>query len=107
MFSPLQVFVATLSMSLLLCSVTSAPRGDLLLQLLQSEADPKENELQDLSRLLLLKQLSESAAPEEKDALESIDDLEVRNEVLRQIPVSQRERKAGCRNFYWKTFTSC
>lgn len=25
----------------------------------------------------------------------------------RQIPVSQRERKAGCRNFFWKTFTSC
>ncbi|KAF4111405.1 hypothetical protein G5714_008436 [Onychostoma macrolepis] len=106
MFSPLQVFVATLSMSLLLCSVSSAPRGDLLLQLLQSEVDPKENELQDLSRLLL-KQLSESVVPEEKDALESIDDLEVRNEVVRQIPVSQRERKAGCRNFYWKTFTSC
>nr|WFG70143.1 somatostatin 1A [Osteobrama belangeri] len=101
------VFVATLSMSLLLCSVTSAPRGDLLLQLLQSEVDPKENELQDLSRLLLLKQLSESLAPEEKEALESTADLEVRNEVVRQIPVSQRERKAGCRNFYWKTFTSC
>ncbi|XP_058636384.1 somatostatin-1A [Onychostoma macrolepis] len=101
-----EVFVATLSMSLLLCSVSSAPRGDLLLQLLQSEVDPKENELQDLSRLLL-KQLSESVVPEEKDALESIDDLEVRNEVVRQIPVSQRERKAGCRNFYWKTFTSC
>ncbi|XP_016143480.1 somatostatin-1A-like [Sinocyclocheilus grahami] len=107
MFSPLQVFVGTLSMSLLLCSVSSAPREDLQLQLLQSEVDPKENELQDLSRLLLLKQLSESVAPEEKDALESIDDLEVRNEVVRQIPFSQRERKAGCRNFYWKTFTSC
>ncbi|KTG33329.1 hypothetical protein cypCar_00017245 [Cyprinus carpio] len=107
MFSPLQVFVVTLSMSLLLRSISSAPRGDLLLQLLQSEVDPKENELQDLSRLLLLKQLSESVAPEEKDTLESIDDLEVRNEVVHQIPVSQRERKAGCRNFYWKTFTSC
>ncbi|KAI2662859.1 Somatostatin-1 [Labeo rohita] len=83
MFSLLQVFVATLSVSLLLCS------------------------LQDLTRLLLLKQLSESVAPEEKDALENIDDLQVRNEVVRQIPLSQRERKAGCRNFYWKTFTSC
>ncbi|KAK2913518.1 hypothetical protein QQF64_030729 [Cirrhinus molitorella] len=107
MFSPLQVFVATLSVSLLLCSVSSAPRGDMLLQLLQSEVDPKENDLQDLTRLLLLKQLSDSVAPEEKDALESTDDLEARNEVVRQIPVSQRERKAGCRNFYWKTFTSC
>ncbi|RXN21464.1 somatostatin-1A-like protein [Labeo rohita] len=107
MFSLLQVFVATLSVSLLLCSVRSAPRGDMLLQLLQSEVDPKDNDLQDLTRLLLLKQLSESVAPEEKDALENIDDLQVRNEVVRQIPLSQRERKAGCRNFYWKTFTSC
>ncbi|XP_016141187.1 somatostatin-1A-like [Sinocyclocheilus grahami] len=107
MFSPLQVVLVTLSVSLLLCSVSSAPRGDMLLQLLRSEVDPKENELQDLSRLLLLKQLSESVAPEEKDALESTDDLEARNEVVRQIPLSQRERKAGCRNFYWKTFTSC
>ncbi|KAK9972189.1 hypothetical protein ABG768_025512 [Culter alburnus] len=107
MFSPLQVVVATLSVSLLLCSVSSAPRGDLLLQLLQSEVEPKENELQDLSRLLLLKQIFESMAPEEKDALESIDDVDVHNEVVRQIPLSQRERKVGCRNFYWKTFTSC
>ncbi|XP_048041746.1 somatostatin-1A isoform X1 [Megalobrama amblycephala] len=101
------VVVATLSVSLLLCSVSSAPRGDLLLQLLQSEVEPKENELQDLSRLLLLKQLFESMAPEEKDALGSIDDVDVHNEVVRQIPLSQRERKVGCRNFYWKTFTSC
>lgn len=64
-------------------------------------------QLQDLSRLLLLKQLFESMAPEKKDALESIDDVDVHNEVVRQIPLSQRERKVGCRNFYWKTFTSC
>uniref|UniRef100_A0A674PCY3 Somatostatin/Cortistatin C-terminal domain-containing protein n=1 Tax=Takifugu rubripes TaxID=31033 RepID=A0A674PCY3_TAKRU len=25
----------------------------------------------------------------------------------RQVPFSQRDRKAGCRNFFWKTFTSC
>lgn len=64
-------------------------------------------QLQDLSRLLLLKQLFESMAPEKKDALESFDDVDVHNEVVRQIPLSQRERKVGCRNFYWKTFTSC
>lgn len=63
--------------------------------------------LQDLSRLLLLKHLSESVAPEEKDVLTGIDDFDVRNEVVRELPLSQRERKAGCRNFYWKTFTSC
>ncbi|CAM4515915.1 hypothetical protein PO909_024519 [Leuciscus waleckii] len=108
MFSPLQMVVATLSLSLLLCSVSSAPGGDMLIQLLRSEVEPKENELQDFFRLLLLKQLSESAAPEEKQARESIDDdLDVHNEVVRQIPLSHRERKTGCRNFYWKTFTSC
>lgn len=31
----------------------------------------------------------------------------LRGQVPRQLPNSQRERKAGCRNFYWKTFTSC
>uniref|UniRef100_A0A3Q2YX05 Somatostatin/Cortistatin C-terminal domain-containing protein n=1 Tax=Hippocampus comes TaxID=109280 RepID=A0A3Q2YX05_HIPCM len=25
----------------------------------------------------------------------------------RHLPLGQRERKAGCRNFFWKTFTSC
>uniref|UniRef100_A0A8C7SYP7 Somatostatin/Cortistatin C-terminal domain-containing protein n=1 Tax=Oncorhynchus mykiss TaxID=8022 RepID=A0A8C7SYP7_ONCMY len=42
---------------------------------------------------------------------EVLPDLEaalwVRSEVVRQLPLNQRERKAGCRNFYWKTFTSC
>uniref|UniRef100_A0A3Q2VW15 Somatostatin/Cortistatin C-terminal domain-containing protein n=2 Tax=Haplochromini TaxID=319058 RepID=A0A3Q2VW15_HAPBU len=31
-----------------------------------------------------------------------------REEVTRRhLSLSQRERKAGCRNFFWKTFTSC
>ncbi|XP_056613160.1 somatostatin-1A [Triplophysa dalaica] len=107
MFSQLWVVMVTLSVSLLVGSISSAPREDMLLQILRSEVEPKEYELQDLSRLLLLKHLSESVAPEEKDVLTAIDDLDVRNEVVRELPLSQRERKAGCRNFYWKTFTSC
>ncbi|KAA0723052.1 Somatostatin-1A Somatostatin-26 [Triplophysa tibetana] len=114
MFSQLRVVMMTLSVSLLVVSISSAPQEDMLLQLLRSEVEPKEYKknnltlkLQDLSRLLLLKHLSESVAPEEKDVLTSIDDLDVRNEVVRELPLSQRERKAGCRNFYWKTFTSC
>lgn len=134
--------MVTLSVSLLVGSISSAPRGDMLVQLLRSEVDPKENEvrrfcavtfnvnagkmcvgyrrnafqscknffslkLQDLSGLLFLKHLFESGTPEEKDVITSIDDLDVRNEVVRELPLSQRERKAGCRNFYWKTFTSC
>lgn len=30
-----------------------------------------------------------------------------RMRVQRQVPFSQRERKAGCRNFFWKSYTSC
>ncbi|XP_073669752.1 somatostatin-1 [Paramisgurnus dabryanus] len=104
MFSQFQVVMVTLSVSLLVCS--SAPRGDILLQLLRS-GDPTEDELQDLSRLLLLKHFSESVAPDERDVIAGNDDLDVHDEVIRELPLSQRERKAGCRNFYWKTFTSC
>ncbi|KAI7814153.1 putative somatostatin-1-like [Triplophysa rosa] len=100
-----RVVMVTLSVSLLVGSISCASREDMLLQLLRSEVEPKE--YKDLSQLLLLKHLSESVAPEEKDVLTSIDDLDVRNEVVRELPLSQRERKAGCRNFYWKTFTSC
>ncbi|XP_057712075.1 somatostatin-1 [Corythoichthys intestinalis] len=50
--------------------------------------------------------------------LRLISDLAERDEALpelgvgvalmrRHLPLSQRERKAGCRNFFWKTFTSC
>ncbi|TRY55507.1 hypothetical protein DNTS_014024 [Danionella cerebrum] len=107
MLPRIQMLVGTLWLSVLLYRVTSAPRGDLLLQILPSKGHAKEIELDDLSHLLLLQQLSESMAPAEKEALDSIDLNQVHNEVIRQIPVSQRERKAGCRNFYWKTFTSC
>nr|Q9PRR0.1 RecName: Full=Somatostatin; Contains: RecName: Full=Somatostatin-35; Contains: RecName: Full=Somatostatin-14; Flags: Precursor [Lampetra fluviatilis]AAB36059.1 somatostatin [Lampetra fluviatilis=river lamprey, pancreatic tissues, Peptide, 35 aa] [Lampetra fluviatilis] len=24
-----------------------------------------------------------------------------------QLPLGNRERKAGCKNFFWKTFSSC
>ncbi|XP_055063190.1 somatostatin-1A [Misgurnus anguillicaudatus] len=107
MFSQFQVVMVTLSVYLLVCSISSAPRGDILLQLLRSEVNPTEDELQDFSRLLLLKHLSESVAPEERDVIVGNDDLDVHDEVVRELPLSQRERKAGCRNFYWKTFTSC
>lgn len=45
MFSQSQVVMVTLSVSLLVGSISSAPRGDMFLQLLQSEVDPKENEV--------------------------------------------------------------
>lgn len=43
--------------------------------------------------------------PQDEEAEEEVG---VTEEMMRrQIPLSQRERKAGCRNFFWKTFTSC
>lgn len=73
--------------------------------------------LQDPAQLLLLKFVSELMAargdqtlPEmqEEEELEEEEEMGVREEVMRRhLPLSQRERKAGCRNFFWKTFTSC
>ncbi|XP_052315543.1 somatostatin-1-like isoform X1 [Oncorhynchus keta] len=63
----------------------------------------------DLSHILLLKMLDLMAtAAGGNEVLPDLEEaLGVRSEVVRQLPLNQRERKAGCRNFYWKTFTSC
>lgn len=69
---------------------------------------------QELARYTLAELLSELAQAE-NEAIES-DDLsrgveqeDVRLELERAAgPVlAPRERKAGCKNFFWKTFTSC
>uniref|UniRef100_A0A8C6SNM9 Somatostatin/Cortistatin C-terminal domain-containing protein n=1 Tax=Neogobius melanostomus TaxID=47308 RepID=A0A8C6SNM9_9GOBI len=37
-----------------------------------------------------------------------VEQLGIRETVMRrQLPLTQRARPAGCRNFFWKTFTSC
>ncbi|XP_034159849.1 somatostatin-1 [Pangasianodon hypophthalmus] len=102
MCSQMQVVVLALSLLVLASRVRTAPRTDLLAHLLQNEADGKE----DLSRILLLKLLSELEIPESQNDSLADDDMEV-NRVLRHLPLTPRERKAGCRNFFWKTFTSC
>uniref|UniRef100_A0AAY4AK47 Somatostatin/Cortistatin C-terminal domain-containing protein n=1 Tax=Denticeps clupeoides TaxID=299321 RepID=A0AAY4AK47_9TELE len=63
--------------------------------------------LQDLSQMLRLRILTDLMAQGDGEILPPPDNLDVREEVARQLPFSQRERKAGCRNFFWKTFTSC
>uniref|UniRef100_A0A3Q1CR35 Somatostatin/Cortistatin C-terminal domain-containing protein n=1 Tax=Amphiprion ocellaris TaxID=80972 RepID=A0A3Q1CR35_AMPOC len=64
---------------------------------------------QDLTRMLLLKLMSELVAARGDEMLRELEaEVGGRDEVMRRhIPLSQRERKAGCRNFFWKTFTSC
>uniref|UniRef100_A0A672GJY0 Somatostatin/Cortistatin C-terminal domain-containing protein n=1 Tax=Salarias fasciatus TaxID=181472 RepID=A0A672GJY0_SALFA len=74
----------------------------------------------DVSRLLLLNYMSDRAAARGEELLRELEEEEEaaaaaaaaaaggREEVRRRhLPLSQRERKAGCRNFFWKTFTSC
>ncbi|KAK2860345.1 hypothetical protein Q7C36_004511 [Tachysurus vachellii] len=101
MCSQMQVVVLAVSLLALVSRVRTAPRTDLLAHHLQNDADDKE----DLSHILLLKLLSELEIPNENDSV-SDDDVEL-NRILRHLPLTQRGRKAGCRNFFWKTFTSC
>ncbi|XP_061815304.1 somatostatin-1 [Nerophis lumbriciformis] len=61
-----------------------------------------------LARSLLLR-LVYQLASRRADTLPWLEgELGVKVGVMRRhLPLSQRERKAGCRNFFWKTFTSC
>ncbi|XP_029530341.2 somatostatin-1 [Oncorhynchus nerka] len=105
--SQLQVLLVALSASVFLARVSAAPHRDMLAELLRADTT-KGNE--DLSRTLLLKMMSDlmSTAVGENELLPDLEEaLGVREEVVRQLPLSHRERKAGCRNFFWKTFTSC
>uniref|UniRef100_A0A3B3ZLM2 Somatostatin/Cortistatin C-terminal domain-containing protein n=1 Tax=Periophthalmus magnuspinnatus TaxID=409849 RepID=A0A3B3ZLM2_9GOBI len=62
-----------------------------------------------LAQLILVQFLSELMAMNEMDMEPRLEEqLGIRETVMRrQLPLTQRERKAGCRNFFWKTFTSC
>ncbi|KAI5104424.1 somatostatin-1-like [Silurus meridionalis] len=97
----MQVVVLALSLLVLVSRVRTAPRNDLMAHLRQNEEDGKEDYL----RILLPKLLSELEIPDENDT-PSDEDMEL-SRILRHLPLTPRERKAGCRNFFWKTFTSC
>ncbi|KAM6894743.1 somatostatin-1A [Lycodopsis pacificus] len=102
--SRVQVLAVALISSVLLVQVSGAPRRDMLTR----RADVAN--AKDLAYLLLLKFVSELTAARGEEMLPELE-LEGeggREEVMRrQLPLTQRERKAGCRNFFWKTFTSC
>ncbi|CAB1351678.1 unnamed protein product [Coregonus sp. 'balchen'] len=82
--SQLQELLVALSASVLLARVSIAPHRD------------------DLSRILLLKMsdLMTTAAGENEVLPDLEEALGVRSEVVRQLPLSQRELKLGCRNFF-------
>nr|XP_020484888.1 somatostatin-1A-like [Labrus bergylta] len=100
-----QVFFVVLFSSVLLLEVSAAPHSDMLTETLREDLVNDK----DLAPLLLLKLMSELMAARGDEMLpESEEVLGVREEVMRRhLPLSHRERKAGCRNFFWKTFTSC
>nr|XP_040036092.1 somatostatin-1B [Gasterosteus aculeatus aculeatus] len=103
----MQVLLVALFSSVLLVQVSGAPRGDMPTQ----RGDPADNK--DLAYSMLLKFVSELTAARGGETLLVPEQEEEeaeggRQEVMRRhLPLTQRERKAGCRNFFWKTFTSC
>ncbi|XP_068569421.1 somatostatin-1A [Cebidichthys violaceus] len=102
--SRVQVLVVVLVSSVLLVQVSGAPRRDML----TLRADLANDK--DLTYLLLLKFVSDLTAARGNGMLPEleVEGEGVREEVMRRhLPLTQRERKAGCRNFFWKTFTSC
>ncbi|XP_010766331.1 somatostatin-1 [Notothenia coriiceps] len=101
--SQVQILLVALFSSGLLVQVGGAPRRDMLALRAQLATD------EGLTHLLLLKFVSELlAARGDEMPPELQEEGGVREEVMRrQLPLSHRERKVGCRNFFWKTFTSC
>ncbi|XP_056156175.1 somatostatin-1A [Lampris incognitus] len=103
----LQVLLAALVSSGMLVKISAAPNRDLLMEVPRADLVPDEA----LTRFLVLKFLSELLAAGENEVLPELEEEEEEEEkeevVQRHLPPSQRDRKAGCRNFFWKTFTSC
>uniref|UniRef100_A0A3B4VDF6 Somatostatin-1-like n=1 Tax=Seriola dumerili TaxID=41447 RepID=A0A3B4VDF6_SERDU len=91
--SQVQVLLVALSSSVLLVQVSGAPRRDMQTEILRAD--------------FFVSELMATRVDQMLPGLEE-EEVGVREEVMRRhLPLSQRERKAGCRNFFWKTFTSC
>ncbi|XP_062371819.1 somatostatin [Sardina pilchardus] len=107
--SQLQLLLVSLCTSLLLGRTGAAPQRDVLEQLLRNNGNGKDPDLgEDANEMLRLRILADLMAEGDDDnLLPDRGPQGARDQVPRQLPNAQRERKAGCRNFYWKTFTSC
>ncbi|KAG9264812.1 somatostatin 1, tandem duplicate 1 [Astyanax mexicanus] len=107
-----QCALALLSIALAVGSVSGAPSDAKLRQFLQRSLIGSAGK-QELARYTLAELLSELAQAEnealEDDVPRGAEQEDVRMELERAAgPVlAPRERKAGCKNFFWKTFTSC
>ncbi|KAL2079776.1 hypothetical protein ACEWY4_025520 [Coilia grayii] len=107
--SQLQLLLVSFCTAVLRGGISAAPHRDILDHILRDNANSKEASVsEDISEMLRLKILADLMAERDEDNL--LPDRGPHGkggQVPRQLPNSQRERKAGCRNFYWKTFTSC
>ncbi|XP_054880438.1 LOW QUALITY PROTEIN: somatostatin-1-like [Poeciliopsis prolifica] len=102
--SQMKVLVVALCSSVLALHVSSAPQMDELTETLQAELIGDK----DLTGLLLLRFMSELMASRGEEMQEEEDERGGRQRLMRRhVRFTHRERKAGCRNFFWKTFTSC
>ncbi|XP_041127386.1 somatostatin-1A-like [Polyodon spathula] len=103
--------LALLGLAIAVCSVSAAPHPNLHLRQRNRATGMGTQESPRYSLDDLLLQLAQP----ERDVLEYDDQGEARLEQERSLELENdpskglppRERKAGCRNFYWKTFTSC
>lgn len=124
--SLVQVLLLALCSSVLLLQVIGAPYRGMQTEILRADiTDDKVSHFAVLAavsdknfKLKHLSVLLQDLAPFLKfmfkltrgdEMLHLLEDKEGgRDRVMRRhLPLSQRERKAGCRNFFWKTFTSC
>ncbi|XP_028285003.1 somatostatin [Parambassis ranga] len=99
--SLVQVLLLALCSSVLLLQVIGAPYRGMPTEIVRADITDDKELAQFLKFMFKLTRGDEM--------LHQLEDKEGgRDRVMRRhIPLSQRERKAGCRNFFWKTFTSC
>ncbi|XP_051874257.1 somatostatin 1, tandem duplicate 1 [Pristis pectinata] len=108
-----QCALALLTIALAVLTVGSAPsdgryRG-MLKRLAAGTRGKAELEEYSLAQLLAELANAENEALDADDVSRAAQEDEVRMELERSANpnLAQRERKAGCKNFFWKTFTSC
>ncbi|XP_036393068.1 somatostatin 1.2 [Megalops cyprinoides] len=107
--------LALLGLALTLCSLSAASQPDLRYRRVLQRARAAAMGTQDWSKREVEDLLSQLAPPEgeavEGQVSTTDESEDVRVELERSVDnpnnLPPRERKAGCKNFYWKGFTSC
>ncbi|XP_072447400.1 somatostatin-1A-like [Chiloscyllium punctatum] len=101
--SQTRLLLTLISVALLLLRSSGTARGESLPDVLQ-EMNPEGKE--ELSRSVVLKLLTELLRAD-RSALPRFERRGLGQEQMVRRWNSPRDRKAGCKNFFWKTFTSC